>query len=98
MKLPSGGSFLLLAGRAHALLYGLEGQKVLLQEFQPCDLFGTIGELEPRPQDADVVAMEASRAAVFLSPSSSAKPTPGSSPLSAAGSFSSRLWRRFRSC
>lgn len=65
---PGAETFLLLAGRAHALLYGLEGQMVLLQEFQPGDLFGTISELEPRPQDADVVAVEASRAAAFPAP------------------------------
>lgn len=65
---PGEETFLLLAGRAHALLYGFEGQMVLLQEFQPGDLFGAISEPDPRPQDADVVALEPSRAAVFAAP------------------------------
>jgi CRP-like cAMP-binding protein len=63
---PAGETFLLVAGRAHALLYGSDGQMVLLQEHLPGDLFGAIGELEPRPHEADVVAVEPARAAVFL--------------------------------
>lgn len=63
---PVGETYLLVAGRAHALLYGLDGQMALLQEHLPGDLFGVIGEAEPRPHDADVVAVEPSQAAVFL--------------------------------
>ncbi len=44
----------------------LEGQKVLLHEFLPGDFFGAIALAEPAPEDADVVAVEDVRAAVFL--------------------------------
>ena len=59
-------TFLVVAGRAHALAYRLEGQIVLLNEFLPGDFFGAIANAEPEPEDADVVAVEALRAAVFL--------------------------------
>jgi CRP-like cAMP-binding protein len=61
-----GETYLLVAGRAHALLYGLDGQLVLLHEFLPGDLFGAIAELQPQPHEADVTAVEESAAAVFL--------------------------------
>jgi CRP-like cAMP-binding protein len=51
-------TFLLLVGRAHALLYAAEGQMVLLHEFGPGDLFGALGEAEAAQQDADVVAID----------------------------------------
>lgn len=60
-----GETFLLIAGRAQALLYGLDGQLALLQEFMPGDLFGAIARLDPEPHEADVVATEAVRAAMF---------------------------------
>lgn len=59
-------TFLLVTGRAHALTYGQEGQMVLLHEFLPGDFFGAIAQAEPMPEDADVVAIEDIRAAVFL--------------------------------
>ena len=59
-------TFLGVAGRAHALAYRLEGQIVLLNEFLPGDFFGAIANAEPEPEDADVVAIEDLRAAVFL--------------------------------
>ena len=59
-------TYLLSAGRAHALTYGLEGQRVLLQEFVAGDFFGALAALEKAPADADVVAVEPSRALVFL--------------------------------
>ena len=59
-------TFLLVAGRAHALRYGLEGELVLLYEFLPGDFFGAIGPAESAPQDADIVAVEDSRAAIFV--------------------------------
>jgi CRP/FNR family transcriptional regulator, cyclic AMP receptor protein len=62
----AGVTFLLVAGRAHALVYGLEGQVVLLHEFLPGDFFGAIANAEPEPEDADVVAVEDLRAAAFL--------------------------------
>lgn len=61
----AGATFLLMAGRAHALTYGLEGQMVLLYEFLPGDFFGAIAETAPAPEEADVVAVEDARAAVF---------------------------------
>jgi CRP-like cAMP-binding protein len=51
-------SWLIVLGRAHALLYGAEGQMVLLHEFGPGDLFGALGDLAPTPDAADVVAVE----------------------------------------
>jgi CRP-like cAMP-binding protein len=61
----SGVTFLLVAGRAHALTHGSEGQFVLLHEYLPGDFFGTIAAAEPAAEEADVVAMEDVRAAVF---------------------------------
>jgi len=62
----AGSTFLLVAGRAHARSYSREGQEVLLREFLPGDFFGAIALAEPAPEDADVVAVEDVRAAVFL--------------------------------
>lgn len=62
----AGATYLLVTGRAHALLYGLDGQLVLLHEFLPGDLFGAIADLDPAPHEADVTAVEESAAAVFL--------------------------------
>jgi CRP/FNR family cyclic AMP-dependent transcriptional regulator len=56
---PTAFTWLLIVGRAHAVLYSAEGQLVLLQEFAPGDLFGALGELDPVPQEADVVTVEA---------------------------------------
>ena len=58
-------AFLLIAGLAHALKYGAEGQMVLLREFRTGDFFGAITHNEPGADDAEVVAVEASRAAMF---------------------------------
>lgn len=62
----AGSTYLVAAGRAHALTYGIEGREVLLHEFLPGDFFGAIADAEPQPQNADIVAIEAVRAAVFL--------------------------------
>ena len=62
----SGETFLVIVGRAHAVLYGSEGQLVLLHEFARGDMFGAIAQAEPEPHDADVVAVEDVRAAIFL--------------------------------
>jgi len=59
-------AFLLLAGRARALVYGIEGQLVLLHEFLPGDFFGALATGDHSPEDADVIAMETARAALFL--------------------------------
>lgn len=57
--------FLLLTGRAQALLFGQDGQFALLQEYLPGDLFGAVGGLEHQPAEAEVAAAEPSRAAVL---------------------------------
>lgn len=59
-------TYLVVTGRAQALLYGLDGQLTLLQEYGRGDLFGALAELEPSPHEADVVAVEAMDAAMFL--------------------------------
>lgn len=64
----AGSTFLLVAGRAQALTYGQEGDVILLREFIRGDFFGAIAVTEPAPEDADVIAVENVRAAVFLAP------------------------------
>ena len=56
-------TYLLVIGRAHAMTYGGEGQAVLLREFLRGDFFGALSEAAP--EDADVVAVEEVRSAVF---------------------------------
>ncbi|HLL30002.1 MAG TPA: Crp/Fnr family transcriptional regulator [Allosphingosinicella sp.] len=60
-------AYLLTQGRAHALLYSLEGQMVLLCEYRPGDLFGAVGELDPAPEEAEIVAVEAARSFILKS-------------------------------
>lgn len=60
-------AYLLTQGRAHALLYSVEGQVVLLCEYRPGDLFGALGELDPAPEEAEIVAVEAARSFVLKS-------------------------------
>jgi CRP/FNR family cyclic AMP-dependent transcriptional regulator len=55
-------SYLLVVGRARALLYAADGQVVLLHEYRSGDLFGAVGESGSAVQDTDVVAVEASQA------------------------------------
>jgi CRP-like cAMP-binding protein len=52
-------TWLLVLGRAEAILYSADGQLILLQEFGPGDLFGALGELDPVPHEADVVTVGA---------------------------------------
>jgi CRP-like cAMP-binding protein len=52
-------AFLIVAGRAQALLYSSEGQVVLVHDFARGEMFGALGELDPVRQDADVIATEA---------------------------------------
>lgn len=54
----SATTFLIILGRAYAILYGPDGQTVLIHEFAPGDLFGALGQLDLLPQQADVVAVE----------------------------------------
>ncbi len=56
-------TYLLVLGRAHAVTHGGEGQTVLLREFLRGDFFGALAE--PAPEDADIVAVEEVRTAVF---------------------------------
>ena len=63
---PCSDTWLVLAGRAQALVYGLDGQLALVQEYEGGDLFGAIAALDSRPQEADVKAIETLRAALFL--------------------------------
>ncbi|TFI58337.1 Crp/Fnr family transcriptional regulator [Sphingomonas parva] len=58
-------AFLLVLGRAHALLYSADGQVILLHEYRAGDLFGALGELEPVRQECDVLAVEEARALVL---------------------------------
>ena len=63
----SAAAYLLTQGRAQALLYSLEGQMVLLCEYHPGDLFGGLGELDPTPDEAEVVAAEPARTFILKS-------------------------------
>ena len=58
-------AFVMILGRARALLYSADGQIVLLQEYRPGDLFGALGETEPVRQECDVVTVEEARALVI---------------------------------
>ncbi|HEX8126523.1 MAG TPA: Crp/Fnr family transcriptional regulator [Allosphingosinicella sp.] len=60
-------AYLLTQGRAHALLYSVEGQVVLLCEYRPGDLFGALGEIDPAPEAAEIVAVEAARSFILKS-------------------------------
>lgn len=60
-------AYLLVAGRAQALIYTPEGQVVLLHEFARGDLFGALGDLDTEGQDADVITMEAVRTLILRS-------------------------------
>lgn len=53
----SGAAFVVIVGRANAVLYGSDGRLVLLSEFGPGDLFGRLGKLDPTP-DAEVLAVD----------------------------------------
>lgn len=58
-------AFLLIHGQAQALLYSVEGQMVLLCEYGPGDLFGALGELDPAPEAAEIVAVGAARSFIL---------------------------------
>lgn len=62
----AGETYLLIAGRARAVLYGAQGQLLLLHEYATGDLFGALGSVEPQPHDADILAIDDVRAAMFL--------------------------------
>src|ERR1700710_962251 len=50
--------YVVIDGRAHALVYSMEGQAVLLHEYRSGDLFGVMSSPEAATHDADVVAIE----------------------------------------
>ncbi|MDI6623595.1 MAG: Crp/Fnr family transcriptional regulator [Brevundimonas sp.] len=58
-----GHAWLVVAGRAQALVYGLDGQMVLVHEYRTGDFFGTVAATDAWPVDADVVAADPTRAA-----------------------------------
>lgn len=49
-------TYLIIIGRAQAVIYSAGGQVILVHEFGPGDLFGAIGEAEPVQQEAEVLA------------------------------------------
>lgn len=51
--------YVVIDGRAHALVYSIEGQAVLLHEYRSGDLFGVADEAREAVHDADVIAIEA---------------------------------------
>src|SRR5688500_10428083 len=55
---PLAHCYLVILGRARALLCTPGGQLVLLHEYQRGDIFGALGELDDVRQDADVVATD----------------------------------------
>ena len=57
-------TYLVTHGGARALLYSLEGHLILLCEYGRGDLFGALGELDPAPEEAEIVADGA--AATFI--------------------------------
>lgn len=51
-------AYLLILGRAHALVYTPDGQTILLHEYGKGDLFGALGGLDAAAENADVMAVE----------------------------------------
>lgn len=50
---------IVVLGRAHALVYTIEGQVILLQEYRSGDFFGGIGSGSAAEHEADIVVIEA---------------------------------------
>jgi CRP-like cAMP-binding protein len=50
--------YVVVDGRAHAIVYSLDGQIVLLQEYRSGDFFGVVSPPYSATHDADVVAIE----------------------------------------
>lgn len=63
---PAATAYLLACGRAQALLFGIEGQPVMLFEYRAGDFFGALGELDAAT-DAEIRAVEPSRSFVLRS-------------------------------
>jgi CRP/FNR family transcriptional regulator, cyclic AMP receptor protein len=51
--------YVIVTGRAHAIVYSLDGQVVLLHEYRSGDFFGVVSPPYSAKHDADVVAVEA---------------------------------------
>ncbi|HMG47807.1 MAG TPA: Crp/Fnr family transcriptional regulator [Allosphingosinicella sp.] len=51
--------YVVVSGRAHAIVYSLDGQPVLLHEYRSGDFFGAVSPPYSATHDADVVAVEA---------------------------------------
>ncbi len=51
--------YVIVTGRAHAIVYSLDGQVVLLHEYRSGDVFGVVSPPYSAAHDADVVAIEA---------------------------------------
>jgi CRP-like cAMP-binding protein len=51
--------YVVISGRAHAIVYSLDGQAVLLHEYRSGDFFGAVSPPYSASHDADVVAVEA---------------------------------------
>lgn len=60
---PWSHAWLIVDGRAHALVYGLDGQMVLLHEYGVGDVFGAVADAGLPPLEADVVAANPTRTA-----------------------------------
>lgn len=60
-------AYLLTLGRAHARLFSVEGQMIVLCEYGPGDLFGAVVEIDPAPDEAEIVALEAARSFILRS-------------------------------
>lgn len=55
-------TFLIVIGRAQAILHSAEGHTILLDEYSRGDLFGAFAQVNPDPQEADVLAIDEVRA------------------------------------
>lgn len=60
-----GETFLITAGLARAVVCGQDGQIALVHQFEPGDLFGAIAPNDPQVCDAEIAAVEPTRAIVF---------------------------------
>ncbi len=58
-------TYLMVAGRAQSLVVAKEGQQVQVSEFLAGDIFGVVGHTDTAAQEADIVVVEAVRAALF---------------------------------
>lgn len=58
-------TYLVADGRAHAITHSQDGQSVLLLDYGRGDMFGALTDSGQEPLDADVVAIETLRTAVF---------------------------------